>query len=211
MRQVRVLLVEDHDFTRATVAAGLRSEQCLVVASVPSARDAIRALDEHPVDCAVIDFNLGLGPTGLDLAYRLRDLSPDIGIVLLTTYRDPRLHSDDRRPLPPRAVYAVKDDVRSTSQLRAAIDVALGDGPRSSAAKAGRVALTNTQLEILRMVAEGLTNAEIAECRGVSERSVQTACLRILAGAQIDSEPGVNPRVQLVKYYTSLGGKLGAP
>lgn len=211
MHQVRVLLVEDHDFTRTTVAAGLRSEGCTVVASVPSARDAMRALDQHDVDCAVIDFNLGLGPTGIDLAHRMRDVDPGIGIVLLTTYRDPRLHSDAQRDLPPGAVYAVKDDVRSTSQLRAAIDVALGHGPRSSVAKAVRVPLTNTQMEILRMVADGLTNAEIAERRGVSERSVQTAVSRILASAQIESEPGVNPRVQLVKYYLSLGGKLDAP
>ena len=159
----------------------------------------------------MIDFNLGLGPTGLDLAHRLRDLDPAIGIVLLTTYRDTRLHSDDRRALPAGAVYAVKDDVRSTSQLRAAIDVALGNGPRSSTARSGRIPLTSTQLEILRMVADGLTNAEIAERRGVSERSVQTAFWRILASAQIEPEPGVNPRVQMVKYYSSLGGKLGAP
>lgn len=209
MRQVRVLLVEDHDFTRATVAAGLRAEQCLIVASVPSARDAMRAVNEHQIDCAVIDFNLGLGPTGADLAHRLRAHDPSIGIVLLTTYRDRRLHAGDKRPLPPGTHYVVKDDVRSTSQLRDAIDIALGDAPRASAKSAPRIPLTDTQMEILRMVADGLTNAEIAQRRCVSERSVQTALSRILTKVPIEPEPGVNPRVQLVNYFHSVGGHAG--
>ena len=214
VRQIRVLLVEDHDFTRTTVAASLRTEQCTVVASVPTARDALRAIGDHHVDCAVIDLNLGKGPNGLDLAHRLREDDPDLGIVLLTTFKDPRLLAGDERTLPAGAVYLVKDDVRSTSQLREAIDTAL-DGvhaktSRPTARSAARIPLTNTQVEILRMVAAGLTNAEIAQRRGVSARAVQTAMTRILANAQIDPEPGVNPRVQLVKYYQSFGGTAGA-
>lgn len=209
MRQVRVLLVEDHDFTRATVAAGLRAEQCLIVASVPSARDAMRAVNEHQIDCAVIDFDLGLGPTGLDLAHRLREHDPEMALVLLTTYRDPRLNSGNERPLPRGAQYVVKDDVRSTSQLREVIDIALGEVSRPVPQRAGRLPLTDTQMEILRMVADGLTNAEIARRRGVTERSVQAALTRILSAVDIEPAPGVSPRVQLVQYYHSVGGRRG--
>ena len=210
VHQIRVLLVEDHDFTRATVAASLRSEQCKVVASVPSARDALRAIEDHQVDCAVIDLNLGMGPNGLDLAHRLRDQDPNIGIVLLTTFKDPRLLVSDGRPLPIGAVYLVKDDVRSTSQMREAIDTALTNvktkDKRREPSRPTRLPLTDTQMEILRMVVAGLTNAEIAERRGVTARAVQTAMTRILANAQIQSDPSVDVRVQLVKYYQSFGG-----
>ena len=214
MRQIRVLLVEDHDFTRTTVAASLRTEQCKVVASVASARDALRAVDDHQIDCAVIDLNLGMGPNGLDLAHRLRDHDPAIGIVLLTTFKDPRLLKVDLQPLPSGAVYLLKDDVRTTSQMREAIETALDNVitkvKTPAQTKPTRIPLTNTQMEILRMVSEGLTNAEIAQRRGVSTRSVQTAMTRILANAQIETEPGVNVRVQLVKYYQSLTGNSGA-
>lgn len=209
MRQVRVLLVEDHDFTRSTVAAALRAEGCTVVASVPTARDAMLAVREHAVDCAVIDLNLGPGPSGLDLAYGLREHDPAIAILLLTSYRDTRLLSGDRRPLPRGAHSAVKDDVRSTTQLREAIDIAMGEVAKPTGRTGTRLALTDTQMEILRMVADGLTNAEIAQRRGVSERSVQTALSRILTNLQIEPMPGVNPRVQLVKVYHSLGGRPG--
>lgn len=213
MHQVRVLLVEDHDFTRATVAASLRSEQCKVIASVPTARDALRAIEDHRVDCAVIDLNLGMGPNGVDLAHRLREEDPSIGIVLLTTYKDPRLLAGDGRPLPTGAVYLMKDDVRSTSQMRDAIDTALDNvhtkGKTGGSNKPMRLPLTDTQIEILRMVAEGLTNEEIAERRGVTVRAVQTAMTRILATAQIEQDPSMNVRVQLVKYYQSLSGTAG--
>ena len=210
MRQIRVLLVEDHDFTRTTVAASLRGEQCKVVASVPTARDALRAIEDHQIDCAVIDLNLGMGPNGLDLAHRLRDQDPNIGILLLTTLKDPRLLARDGRSLPIGSVYLVKDDVRTTSQMREAIDAALDNvqmkGKTPGSNKPTRLPLTDTQIEILRMVAEGLTNAEIAERRGVTARAVQSAMTRILTTAQIESDPSVNVRVQLVKYYQSLGG-----
>jgi DNA-binding NarL/FixJ family response regulator len=213
MRPIRVLLVEDHDFTRTTVAASLRSEACTVVASVPSARDALRAFEDHSIDAAVIDVNLGVGPTGLDLAHRLREFDPRLGIVLLTTYKDPRLLTGDRRSLPSGTVYLVKDDVRTTSQMRDAIDAALasalGRGRRSTAPFATRLPLTDTQVEILRMVAEGLTNAEIAKRRGVSTRAVQTAITRLVENAQITPEPGMNERVQLVNYFQALGGTPG--
>lgn len=206
--------MEDHDFTRTTVAASLRTEQCKVVASVASARDALRAVDDHQIDCAVIDLNLGMGPNGLDLAHRLRDHDPAIGIVLLTTFKDPRLLKVDLQPLPSGTVYLLKDDVRTTSQMREAIETALDNVitkvKTPAQTKPTRIPLTNTQMEILRMVSEGLTNAEIAQRRGVSTRSVQTAMTRILANAQIETEPGVNVRVQLVKYYQSLTGNSGA-
>jgi DNA-binding NarL/FixJ family response regulator len=209
MRQVKVLLVEDHDFTRATVAAALRSENMKVVAVVPTARDAMRAVAEHEVDCAVLDLNLGFGPTGLDLAHRLREHDPEIGIVLLTTFKDPRLLASDQRPLPVGSVYLIKDNVRSTNQLREAIDNALSNSPRTSGQSTGRISLTDTQMEILRMIADGLTNAEIAQRRGVTARSVQTAMTRILANAPIELTPGADSRVQLVNYYHALTGSPG--
>lgn len=204
MRRVRVLLVEDHDFTRSTVAAALRAENCTVVASVPSARDAMVACQELAFDCAVIDLDLGTGPTGVDLAYGLRERDPEIGILLLTGYSDQRMFSCDARPLPPRAHYLVKDDVRSTAQLREAIDVALGEASPAPRRGRTRLPLTDVQMEIVRMLNDGLTNVEIARRRGVSERSVQTAIGRILTALEIEPAPSQNPRVLILRACRGL-------
>lgn len=210
MRRVRVLLVEDHDFTRSTVAAALRAEQCNVVASVASAKDALRAASENEVDCAVIDLNLGIGPTGIDRAVALRQKDADVGIVLLTSYADPRLLSDTVQSLPDGAVFAVKSDVHSTGQLRARIDVAIGDVERPHSLSEGRLALTDNQIDLLRLVASGLTNSEIAKRRVVSERAVETALARTIHKLGIVPRNGENPRSLAIQAYFSLiGGSSG--
>lgn len=209
MAQVNVLLVEDNDFTRSTVAAALRAEQCQVVASVASAREAIDAARTQDIDCAVLDLDLGRGPSGIDLAYALRKEDPDLAIVILTSFADPRLNSDAERPMPPRAVYAVKDDVHSTAQLREQVDVACGMRRLDAAHTARSVPLTDAQVEVLRLVAEGCTNAEIARRRVVSERSVEAAVARILRRLNITPGEGENSRVLLTGAYYALIGKAG--
>lgn len=209
VRRVRVLLVEDHDFTRSTVAAALRSENC-VVSSVPTARDAMAAAQEQDVDCALVDLNLGPGPNGIDVAYGLREEDPSVGIVIMTTYEDPRLLAGAQRALPSGALYVVKSDLRSTAQMRAAIDSAMSQACAKAGRTTRRLPLSDTQIEILRMVAEGLTNAEIAKRRVVTERAVQTALTRILRALNIEPTEGQHSRVLLVQAYNSLTGNDSA-
>lgn len=203
VKRVKVLLVEDHDFTRSTVASALRSEECLVT-SVPTARDAMAAAQEFDFDCAVIDLHLGPGPTGIDVACGLREEAPNVGLVIMTTYTDPRLLSGEQRPLPPGALYVVKSDMRSTAQIRATIDMAVRQGCTKTGRASHRLPLSGTQIEILRMVSEGLTNAEIAKRRVVTERAVQTALTRTMRALNIEPVEGQNARVLLVQAYHSL-------
>jgi len=210
VRRLRVLLVEDNDFTRSTVAASLRAEECYVVASVSTAKEALDAATEHEIDCAVIDLHLGPGPSGIDVAHGLRKQDPDLGIVLLTSYQDPRLLSSHQRPLPSGSVYALKDEVRSTSQLRDRVDMATGGIDRPAGAGVVRIPLTDTQVDLLRMVTDGLTNAEIARRRTVTERSVETALARILRKLEIEPGENENPRALLIQaYYSFVGGPGG--
>ena len=209
MRRLKVMLVEDNDFTRSTVAAALREEECEVVAAVATAKEAMLAAEQHKLDCAVVDLHLGQGPSGIDVAHGLRDRDPRLGIVLLTSFADPRLLSGDQRPLPRGTVYVVKDDVRTTSQLRERLDQACASRGPTGVTLAGRVSLTDLQVDLLRMVADGLTNSEIAKRRVVSERSVETALSRISRKLDIEALPGENPRVLLTQAYYSLVGGSG--
>ena len=204
---VRVLLVEDNDFMRSTIAAALRSEGCQVAASVRSSREAVAAARENDVDCAVIDLNLGAGPTGIDLAHALRAEHPDVGIVILTTYANPRLLTGDPRPLPSGGVYTLKDEIRSTSQLREVIALALGAEEHCPVTR--HVPLTDMQMDTLRLVAAGLTNAEIAKRRVVSERAVETTVNRTLRNLGISPKDSENPRSLLIRAYYQLVGGTG--
>jgi DNA-binding NarL/FixJ family response regulator len=89
--RLKIGICEDDSFTRFTLAAALAFADVQVVFS---AADAASAIAEAKVDmphAAVIDLHLGSGPNGVDLARSLRKLSPEIGIVFLTSFETPRL------------------------------------------------------------------------------------------------------------------------
>ena len=216
MTTPRVLLVEDNNFTRSTVAAGLRAEGC-GVHSVATAREAITAAANTSFDCAVIDLHLGRGPSGIDVAHGLRERHANMGIVLLTSFVDPRFLSDDSRDLPVGTVYLVKNDVDSTAQLKDCVDGAIEavrghqTKPRGvrGARSATRVPLTDTQVAVLRLVAQGLTNAEIARQRVTSERTVEITIARIVKGLDLQPTDTENSRVLLTQAYFELIGGGG--
>lgn len=83
---VRVLLVEDHDDSRLVL------EQCLMVngatvTGVASARDALRALDERPVDVVITDYAMP-EHTGLWLLERILERPEPVPVIVLTGYMD---------------------------------------------------------------------------------------------------------------------------
>ena len=208
MPRPRVLLVEDNTFTRSTVAAALRVEGCLISAAVATAREAMAHAHQHEFDCAVVDLHLGKGPSGIDLAHGMRDLNPTLGIVILTSYSDPRLLSPDQPEPPPGTVYVLKNDVESIAQLRDFIDEAMEVNARNRRSQPQPTPLTDTQIEILAMVAQGLTNAEIARRRVTSERSVEITMSRIVKRLRLDPTDSENSRVLLAQtYYELIGGK----
>jgi CheY-like chemotaxis protein len=81
-----VMMVEDDEFTRSTVKAALEGKGLNIVYDTSSVKDAIEYAKSHRPDVAVLDYNLGKGPNGIDLANQLRKIQPTIAIVLLTAF-----------------------------------------------------------------------------------------------------------------------------
>jgi two-component system, NarL family, nitrate/nitrite response regulator NarL len=203
----RVLLVEDDDFTRVTVGAAL---QHLGVDSVHVAGSALEAMDvarAKQLDCAVLDLDLGPGPTGIDLAFGMRRLNPTLGIVILTSFSDPRLLTSSVKQPPPGSTYVVKQsltDIRFLGEAVHGAVVMAGQQDRVS----GRVDLTDAQVETLRLLAYGLSNSEIARVRVVTEKSVEQAIARAAKRLGIDAQSGVNQRVALAREYFRMTGAM---
>lgn len=198
-----VLVVEDDDFTRGTLVAALQRYHLTVEAAVGSAREAL-ALTELP-DVALLDLNLGPGPTGIDLAQELRARHESIGIVLLTSYEDPRLLAGDLPPAPRGTRHLSKRQVGDVGQVVAAINSALSAPLESTPAR--RVDLSDSLLGVLRGVAEGLSTAEIAKRRGVSEKAVEAAITKLCDHFDLQRLTTHNQRVRLASEYYSLIGQ----
>lgn len=204
---ISVLVVEDDAFTRMLLQGQLESLGYEVCGVAGTATQGLEFAQMHQPDVALLDLDLGRGPTGIDLAYGLRDIDSRIGIVLLTSYVDTRLVGSNR-PLPPGCGLIVKRALEDPRQLDGALAAAarnpLGDGLVEIPADTPK--LSDGQVEILRLVANGFSNAEIARRRHLSESAVIKALARLIDQIGITPEPGDNQRVLLTQAYFQLTG-----
>lgn len=201
---ITILIVEDDGLMRSALAGALERHGLAVQTALSSARDAL-ALPDLP-DVCLLDLDLGPGPTGIDLALALRDRSPSIGIVLLTSYDDPRLLRLDLPPAPRGTRYLRKrevDDIAMVVRVISAtaahpLDVTVTD----------RAPLSATQIDVLRGIAGGLSNAEIAQQRGVTEKAVEKTISRLCGHFGIERETARNQRVRLTSEFYSMTGQV---
>ena len=200
-----VLLVEDDNLVRAALSAGL-THHGFDVTAVGDARAAMDAFVTHPPEVAVLDLHLGAGPTGLDLGVGMRERSPELGLVLLTSFTDPRLLRTSLDTIPAGMLYLVKQSVDDLALLAAAIESAPA-AAHSPAATAPRSPLTAAQADTLRLLAAGLSNSEIARVRVVTEATVEKTVARTAQALGIAYEEGVNQRVALARAYFHLIGR----
>lgn len=200
-----ILVVDDSEFARTLLAGSLSEAGLDVVGAVATAGEAVLAAREHQPQSVLLDLNLGPGPNGIDLAQALRRIDHAIGVVILTTYEDPRLLPVDTESLPLGSVYVIKDSVTDIQVLVDAVERSIDGASRMliSDPPTSRQ-LTDTQADVLRMIAEGLSNAEIARRRGVSERTVENTIGRIALRFGLHQSPDSNLRVKLVRAYQAL-------
>ena len=205
---LRVILVDDDGFTRVTLKAALEKFGIDIVAEAADAKTAVTRAVDSRAQVGVFDLDLGPGPTGIDVANGVRRLVPDLGVVMLTSYEDPRLLSASLAEIPAGAAYIVKQSLEDLGFL---VEAIVGSLNGRDASTAPRVDLTDSQVETLRLLACGLTNAEIARVRVVEVKSVEQAISRTAKRLSIEGEGGVNQRVALARAYYRLVGSRTSP
>lgn len=209
---IRAVIVEDDDFTRLMIANALGSQSVEVLASCSGAVEALNQIKTLKPNLIVVDLHLGIGPTGLDIATEVRRSSPKMGILFLTSYEDPRVLNPNLPELPYGSIYLNKRKVNEISVLMDAINSAVdhkswkASGPAAPRATNSISSLSNSQLETLRLMAQGMSNSEIAKRRFVTEKSVETSISRLAKAMGLKSDPSINQRVHLAKvYFRALG------
>lgn len=208
--RTRIVVVDDDDFTRFLLARTIASFGFEDVDHYATAAEAlVGATTGTRPAVAVCDLDLGPGPHGIDLAHALRKRIPDIGIVLLTSFDDPRLIGASR-PLPVGGVYLSKRAVGDDGSLRRSLETVIAHPCAETNAEAAvhRVAvdLSDNQVEIMRLVAEGYSNAEIGRRRHLTERAVAKAVSRLVRQLGIEATEDDNVRVLIAQAYVEHAG-----
>lgn len=201
-RPIAIALADDHVVVRRGLRMLLEREPDLaVVAEAGDADEALRAVVAHRPAVLVLDLNMP-GARPLDAVPRVREASPDTAIVVLTMEQDPAFA---REALAAGAQgYVLKQAV--DEELVEAIRAAAGGDVHVSREVKARLAatpdkpvgppggLTLREVEVLRLVALGHTNPEIADQLGLSIRTVESH------RAHIQQKLGISKRAELVRY-----------
>lgn len=211
MKNARLILVEDDAFTRATLGDALVLQGFDVKARVATASEALAAQQQFSPQVAVLDLDLGIGPTGIDVAIALRGKNSNIGIVFLTTYKDPRLIETNLPALPEGAIYLNKLEIPSTTLIAEQISLAVLKPVTRRSFPWNRnnplSALSVLQIEIMKEIAQGLSTSEIARSRGVSEQAIDKSISRISKHLDIPKSADTNQRVQIVRAFFENKGQ----
>ena len=202
-----VLVVEDQAALRTLIAATLEQANFTVTAC-GSAAEAVAAFGKADPDVLLSDIHLGGKPDGVDLANILRAKAPYLGLVFFTSFP---AHLAFKKTVTPPSDYAFlhKDHLTSIETLTEAIESALDDSRpalrygQDSAEELSN--LTKSQLELVKLIAAGLSNAEIAEYRGSSLRSVERLINRTFEVLGLGDFSG-NSRVAAANMYTQHYG-----
>lgn len=188
---IRVLLADDHSIMRAGLRRIIEESQNIeVIAEADDGKAAIKLAREKKPDVAVIDISMP-GMDGLEVINQLKVYLPDLPIIILTMHEEEQyvvraieagaMGYVTKRSAPEHMVKAIKQVMNGSRYLTAeasealALRIAKGAGGRSTLDS-----LSNRELQVLRRLALGHTNHEIASAYNISTKTVDTYRLRLL-------------------------------
>jgi DNA-binding NarL/FixJ family response regulator len=201
-RSIRVLLVEDEDFTRTMVGEMLGASG-ISVHPVASVAEALKSMDEFDPHVVLTDLDLGHGPDGADLLTKVAEDRPWTGMVVMTAHASPELAINDASRIPEQAGYVVKSELNSIQNLITIIEesIIMPGNFKGSDSGDEKITITTSQAEILRMIADGLSNSAIAEARGITLRAAEALIQRTFTALGVSGDSTINPRVVAVRKW----------
>lgn len=198
-KPIRVMVVDDHPIVRQGLRSVLaQAEDITVVGEAGSVEEALRVVEREAPDVALVDIRLD-GMSGAELCRRIRELSPATAVVILTSFLNEALVLECVQA--GARGYLLKDvkDLDLINSIRA---VAEGQGAMSPKAAALLMDwmqkpteaqhLSSEDLTLLRLIARGLSNREIALELYLSESTVKERVLELFR------KMGVKGRVEAV-------------
>lgn len=206
---IRIFLLDDHEVVRRGVRDLLESEPDLeVVGEASTAAEAVARIPATRPDVAVLDVRLPDG-TGVEVCREVRSQDPDLACLMLTSYADDEALFESI--VAGAAGYVLKevrggeliDSIRRVAAGETLLDPAvttkvlerLRRGPEEDSRLAG---LTDQERRILELLADGLTNRQIAEAMFLAEKTVKNYVSNLLA------KLGMSRRTEAAVYAARL-------
>jgi two-component system, NarL family, response regulator NreC len=202
--EVSIVLADDHTVVRRALRVLLEEESGFeVVAEAEDADGAVRYVRGHKPDVLILDLNMP-GRPSLEAIPDIQEASPETKIVVLTMQKEPAFARQAlqqgvlgyvlKEAADDELVQAVRSAAAGDTYLQPALGARLAAEPKTAATD-----LSERETDVLRLIAFGHTNAEIAEKLYISIRTVETH------RAHIQQKLGVSSRAELVRCALSRG------
>jgi DNA-binding NarL/FixJ family response regulator len=211
---MRVVVAEDVMITREGLVRLLQEAGVDVVAETQDGDELLRKVGATRPDAAIVDIRMPPTHTdeGLIAAKAIRSKHPDVAVLILSNYIEPRYAMQLLQDHPERVGYLLKDRVfdvailidalRRLAEGESVVDptiVARLVGRRRQASALDE--LTGREREVLELLAEGLSNRAIAERLVVAERTVEAHVKQIFQKLDLAASPDSHRRVLAVLAY----------
>lgn len=204
MEKIRVLVVDDHEMVRRGICAYLDTEEDLeVVGEAASGRSAVDQARKLKPDVVLMDLIMEEG-TGVEATKQIKTELPSTQVIILTSYIDeslifPALEAGALSYLLKTAraeeiVDAIRRAVKKEAVIEPKVAAKMVGRFRGSSERLPHHDLTERELEVLTLIAQGKTNQEIADELFIGIKTVKTHVSNVL------SKLGVEDRTQAAIY-----------
>ncbi len=208
---IRILIADDHGVLRAGLRVLLNAEPDMqVVGEAATGRETLRLASELRPDVVLLDLSMpDLG--GIEVTRRIKTALPDTRVLILTVHEDERMLREAiragaagyivKRAVEAELINAIRVVWRGDLYVHPAMTCVLLKGlvPSSPTDEQPIESLTPRDTEILRLIAQGYTNREIADLLSLSVRTVESH------RANIMDKLGLRGRAALVRYAREHG------
>jgi two-component system response regulator NreC len=208
---IHILIADDHGVLRAGLRTLLNAEPDLeVIAEASDGNDVLRLASELRPDIVLLDISMP-GPGGIEVTRRLKEALPELRVLILTAHEDESMLREAVQV--GAAGYIIKRAVES-ELINAIHSVWRGDlyvHPAMTRALLKEMSLfpvsdepvveslTPREIEVLRLIAKGYTNGQIAKELNLSVRTVESHRANLMGKLELRS------RVELVRYAMEHG------
>jgi DNA-binding NarL/FixJ family response regulator len=222
---LRVVIADDSFLVREALEHVLAAAEDIEVVAVCRDRDGlVAAIEAELPDVVVTDIRMppGEDSEGVHVAAQLRDTHPEIGVVVLSQYLEPRYALELLAKGSNGRAYLLKDRLHDREELTGAIHAAAQGGSvidakvvemlveaRSRSEVSLLAALTQREREILAGLAQGKSNPAIAESLGLSKRAVEKHINAIFTKLELPESEDVSRRVKATLMFLAEEGPPG--
>lgn len=195
-RPIKVMLVDDHEMVRIGLAAVLETEEDIeIVGEAGNGADGIKLVEQTRPDVVLMDLVME-GMDGIETTRRLTKMYPEVKVIVLTSFLD----DEKMYPVIEAGAFsyllktsraseitaAIRAAVKGQSILESQVATKMMNRLRQPQQTAAHNDLTEREMEVLKAIAQGKSNQDIADELFIGIKTVKSHVTNILAKLNVD-------------------------